>query len=265
MIMALTISNIALGYTKNNQTNVVLKEVSFEVPEKSLTCILGPSGVGKSSLLRVVAGLDKPLAGEVTLFNQRITQPHSDVSFVFQSANLLPWLNVRQNVAFGLDFACRKRSNKAEISQNVEAAIEEVGLTASINAMPNELSGGMAQRVNLARAVARQPKLILMDEPFSALDPIIRTQMQQMTREIIEHHNASVVMITHDIDEALAIADQIILLGNRPANIVGRWDIVTPYPRDNLLLLNEIRVDILKTLQRNEKCKQEEQTLEFVI
>ena len=265
MIMALTVTNLALGYTKNNQTNVVLKDVSFEVHEKSLTCILGPSGVGKSSLLRAVAGLDKPLAGEVTLFNQTITQPHSDVSFVFQSANLLPWLTVRQNVAFGLDFACRKRSNKAEISQHVEAAIEEVGLTASINAMPNELSGGMAQRVNLARAVARQPKLILMDEPFSALDPIIRTQMQQMTREIIDHHNASVVMITHDIDEALAIADQIILLGDRPANIVGRWDIVTPYPRDNLLLLNEIRVDILKTLQRNEKRKQEEQTLEFVI
>ena len=131
--------------------------------------------------------------------------------------------------------------------------------------MPHELSGGMAQRVNLARAIARQPKLILMDEPFSALDPIIRQQMQLMTREIIDHHHTSVVMITHDIDEALAIADQVILLGNRPANIVGRWDIVSSYPRENLLLLNEIRIDILKTLQRNENNKQQEPTVEFVI
>ena len=131
--------------------------------------------------------------------------------------------------------------------------------------MPHELSGGMAQRVNLARAIARQPKLILMDEPFSALDPIIRQQMQLMTREIIDHHHTSVVMITHDIDEALAIADQVILLGNLPANIVGRWDIVSSYPRENLLLLNEIRIDILKTLQRNENNKKQEQTVEFVI
>lgn len=177
----------------------------------------------------------------------------------------MPWLNVQQNVAFGLDFTCHKRSNKAEISQNVDNAIAEVGLTHAINAMPHELSGGMAQRVNLARAVARQPKLILMDEPFSALDPIIRQQMQLMTREIIDRHHTSVVMITHDIDEALAIADQVILLGNRPANIVGRWDIVSSYPRENLLLLNEIRVDILKTLQRNENNKKQEQTVEFVI
>ena len=114
--------------------------------------------------------------------------------------------------------------------------------------MPHELSGGMAQRVNLARAIARQPKLILMDEPFSALDPIIRQQMQLMTREIIDHHHTSVVMITHDIDD-----------------IVGRWDIVSSYPRENLLLLNEIRIDILKTLQRNENNKKQEQTVEFVI
>lgn len=221
--MALTVNNIALGYRKNDQTNVILQDVSFDVPEKSLTCILGPSGVGKSSLLRVIAGLDN------------------------------------------LDFTCHKRSNKAEISQNVDNAIAEVGLTYAINAMPHELSGGMAQRVNLARAIARQPKLILMDEPFSALDPIIRQQMQLMTREIIDHHHTSVVMITHDIDEALAIADQVILLGNRPANIVGRWDIVSSYPRENLLLLNEIHVDILKTLQRNENNKKQEQTVEFVI
>ena len=114
--MALTVNNIALGYRKNDQTNVILQDVSFDVPEKSLTCILGPSGIGKSSLLRIIAGLDKPLAGKITLFDKSITEPQPEVSFVFQSANLLPWLNVQQKVAFGLDFTCHKRSNKAEIS-----------------------------------------------------------------------------------------------------------------------------------------------------
>lgn len=263
--MTLTVKDIALGYTKDNQLNVILENASFEVPEKSLTCILGSSGVGKSSLLRVIGGLDKPLSGEVSLFNQPITAPLPEIGFVFQAANLLPWLSVRQNIAFGLDFACRKRSNQADILQNVDAALEEVGLTHASHLMPNELSGGMAQRVNLARAVARQPKLILLDEPFSALDPIIRTQMQQMVRDIIDHHHASVVMITHDIDEALAIADQIILLGERPAKVVGRWEVVSPYPREDLLLLNHIRVDILKTLQQSQKRKQQEQTVDFVI
>lgn len=164
--MSLSITNLSLGYRKNQQTKTILHDVTFNVESGTLTSILGPSGVGKSSLLRVISGLDKPLSGKVALFGEKINQPHPDVGFVFQSATLLPWLSVRNNVAFGLDFQCRLPLSKADIQHRVESALEEVGLREAIDLMPHELSGGMAQRVNLARALARQPKVILLDEPF---------------------------------------------------------------------------------------------------
>jgi NitT/TauT family transport system ATP-binding protein len=264
----LSIHNIALGYENNGKLNTILHRTSFNVAQGKITCVLGSSGVGKSSLLRVIAGLDKPISGEVQLFGETISTPHPEIGFVFQSANILPWLNVKKNVAFGLDFACRQKLSKNEINQRVQAAINEVGLENAANSLPNELSGGMAQRVNLARAIAREPKLILLDEPFSALDPIIRSQMQHLLHQIVQHHQASAVMITHDIDEALAIADQIILLGaipNEPATIVGKWHIASPFPRHNLLSLNEIRVDILRTLQNAQAQKRQEQTVDYEI
>lgn len=267
--MALNIRDISLGYHKNGTLNTILHRTGFQVEQGSLTCVLGSSGVGKSSLLRVIAGLDRPLAGTVELFGEQIEQPHADIGVVFQAPTLLPWLTVAENVAFGLDFACRKRLSRAEILQKVNRAIEEVGLNHAKDRTPNELSGGMAQRVNLARALAREPKLILLDEPFSALDPITRTQMQQMLHQIVRDHNACAVMITHDIDEALSVADNILLLGgnqgNEPATIVGKWQIQSPFPRDNLLLLNDIRVDILRTLQAHQSRAKQEQTVDYVI
>lgn len=267
--MALNVHDISLGYRKNGILNTILHRTAFQVEQGTLTCVLGSSGVGKSSLLRVIAGLDRPLNGTVELFGKTIEQPQADIGFIFQAPTLLPWLSVKQNVAFGLDFACRKRSSRADILQKVARAIDEVGLSHAQNSLPYELSGGMAQRVNLARALAREPKLILLDEPFSALDPIIRTQMQQMLHRIVREHNACAVMITHDIDEALSVADNILLLGgnqkNEPATIVGKWQIQSPFPRDNLLLLNDIRVDILRTLQAYQSRCAQEQTVDYVI
>ncbi|QLB15947.1 ABC transporter ATP-binding protein [Mannheimia granulomatis] len=263
--MSLSITNLSLGYEKNKQANTILEAVNFEVNSGTLTSILGPSGVGKSSLLRVVAGLDKPLSGKINLFGEIISKPHPDVGFVFQSATLLPWLSVRNNVAFGLDFQCRTPLTKSDIQQRVESALEEVGLSHAIDAMPHELSGGMAQRVNLARALARKPKVILLDEPFSALDAVIRTQMQSLLHEIVRHHNAAALLVTHDIDEALLVSDNILLLGGTPARIVGKWQLSDAFPRADLLSLNHIRVDILQSLRQAQQRNLQEQTVDFMI
>lgn len=263
-----TASQIALGYQKGAQYQRILEQVSFEVAQGELTCLLGSSGVGKSSLLRVLAGLEAAECGNVTLFGMPITQPNAEIGFVFQSPTLLPWLTVKQNVAFGLNFACREKRSAAEIQSRVAQALEEVGLQDFAHAMPHELSGGMAQRVNLARAVAREPKVILLDEPFSALDPALREQMQQLLLAIIQQHQSAAVMITHDIDEALNVANQILLLGKPqekdPAQIIGRWQVVSPFPRD-LLPLNAIRLDILHTLRHRQQRARQESSLEYLI
>lgn len=266
--MVLQVSDISLGYPQQGQSQPILEKVSFQVEAGKICCLLGASGVGKSSLLRILAGLDRALCGDVALAGSAITAPHNDIGFVFQSPNLLPWLTVRQNVAFGLQLASAGNLSKQAINERVDAALEEVGLQAVANRLPRELSGGMAQRVNLARTLARQPKLILLDEPFSALDPVIREQMQQLLQQIVQHHHTAAVMITHDIDEALNIAHDILLLGAQPdcpATLVGRWQLVSEFPRQNLRQLSEIRLDILQALQRHQTRKQQEQTIEFEI
>lgn len=187
------------------------------------------------------------------LDGQAITQPHPDIAVVFQSPLLLPWLSVWQNVAFGLDFQCRTSLSKAQIQQQVESTLVEVGLADFADKMPHELSGGMAQRVNLARAIARNPKVILLDEPFSALDPITRDSMQKLLHNIVEKHRISALMITHDIDEALSVAEQILLLGKKDATqaaeVVGQWHLRQSFPRD-ILELNSIRMEILNRMRK---------------
>ncbi|QIW15675.1 ABC transporter ATP-binding protein [Pasteurellaceae bacterium RH1A] len=258
----LRVSDLSLGYGQRT----LLAKANFRVQQGDLACILGQSGVGKSSLLRILAGLEKAQAGQVELFGQPITQPTADIGFVFQSANLLPWLNVEKNVALGLDFACRDPLSKAEIQKRVQAVLEEVGLADAAKALPSELSGGMAQRVNLARALTRQPKLILLDEPFSALDPLIRSQMQQLLREVIDHHQATAVMVTHDIDEALLIANQILLLGGgKPATVAQQWRLNQPFPRADLRALNHIRLEILQVMQDHSQSLKQQESLEFMI
>lgn len=265
----LKVSNLAVGY----HGKAVFHHGNFEVEAGKITTLLGKSGVGKSSLLRTLAGLETPLAGSISLFGQRVTQPQPEIGFVFQSANLLPWLSVLENVAFGLDFASQqklgKRLNKSEILQRAEQALAEVNLLQAAHKKPAELSGGMAQRVNLARALARQPKLILLDEPFSALDPITRQQMQQLLTDLVQRHHAAAVLITHDLDEALAVSHDILLLGTKvdeqPAEIIEQWQIASPFPRQHLLSLNELRVGILQSLTQYQQRITTERTVEFMI
>lgn len=225
--------------------------LNLHVAPGEIVAILGPSGVGKSSLLRILAGLQKATAGIVLVDGEPINGTHPRVAMAFQDPSLLPWLTLEKNVAFGLDFRHQPTISSAEKHQRVTAAIREVGLEHARLRMPFELSGGMAQRTALARCIARQPEVILLDEPFGALDEVTRKAMQRLLLKLRDDLGTAALLITHDIDEALQVADRIVLLGGAPAHVIGEWKIAYTQPRDDLVEeLGQLRIEILRTLHR---------------
>lgn len=239
----------------------VLGGFSMHVRAGEVVAVLGPSGVGKSSLLRVLAGLQQADAGQVAVHGQVMRKPHPRVGTVFQNACLLPWLTLEQNVGFGLDFGRQPSLDPATRRERIDRAIEEVDLLHARRHFPAQLSGGMAQRTALARCLARQPQVLLLDEPFSALDAITRHQMQQLLQQIITRHRTAAVLVTHDLDEALMLADRIILIGGRPAGLAGEWTMrparFDRHPPDatlprgeSLASLSEVRAEIVQIMRQ---------------
>jgi len=220
---------LAINHVGKTYPNAVraLDGVSLAVEPGEIVAVVGGSGCGKSTLLRLVSGLDNPTQGQVALDGDTIASPHEKIGIVFQEPRLLPWLTVADNVGFGL--AGRPRTERAE---RVVRQLDRVGLSEKANVWPRELSGGQAQRVALARALVMRPEVLLLDEPFSALDAFTRIDLQDHLLDLWADGKPTLVVVTHDVDEAIVLADRVLVMRPAPGRIFAEIDVALPRPRD---------------------------------
>lgn len=242
---------------KGHAPTRALEPIAISIGNNDFVTILGPSGCGKSTLLRIVAGLDRPTSGRVLLDGRDVTGPGADRGVVFQSYTLFPWLTVRENIAFGL----RERGvSEAERHAVADRFIQQIGLSGFENHWPRQLSGGMQQRTAIARALANDPKILLLDEPFGALDNQTRVLMQEMLLGIWERDQKTVLFVTHDIEEAIFLGSRVLVMSARPGRIKADIPVTLPHPRSYKIktspefvqlkerLVEEIRSEALKVV-----------------
>ncbi|MDP0501515.1 MAG: ABC transporter ATP-binding protein [Verrucomicrobiota bacterium JB022] len=231
----LELDNVSLGFGPPNNRTEVLKDVNLQVRENEFVAIIGFSGSGKSTLVSLLAGLQQPEKGQVRMKGKPVTEPGPERGIMFQNYSLLPWLSVYGNIELAVKQVFPKHS-KAQRKAHIERYIEMVSLTPATEKKPHELSGGMRQRVSLARTLAMQPEVILLDEPLSALDALTRANLQDEIVRIWEEDRRTVVMITNDVDEALLMADRVVPLTMGPnATLADAFEIDLPRPRDRTL------------------------------
>ena len=245
----------------NGGKYVALKNIELEIKEGEFISLIGHSGCGKSTLLNMIAGLDRATVGGVILEGREITEPGPDRMVVFQNYSLLPWLSVRENIALAVDEVYSGQP-KGERKSIIEHHIELVGLQNSANKRPNQLSGGMKQRVAIARALAIRPKLLLLDEPFGALDALTRGGLQEQLMHICEESRVTAVMVTHDVDEALLLSDRVVMLTNGPESRIGQiLTVDLPRPRQRMEVVKHpdyypMRSEIINFLNQQKRVKQ---------
>ncbi|MBW9220359.1 ABC transporter ATP-binding protein [Methanothermococcus sp. SCGC AD-155-N22] len=224
----LEIRNVSKKFVSKNKEILAVDNITFNVRYNEFLSIVGPSGCGKSTLLRMIAGLEKPTSGEILMEGKKIEGPGAERGLVFQQYTLLPWRNVLDNVAFGLEIRGLPKKERYEIAKRF---IKMIGLEGFEEAYPYELSGGMQQRVAIARTLANDPKIVLMDEPFGALDTQTRTILQHELLKIWEKEKKTVLFVTHSVDEAVYLSDRVIVMTARPGRIKDIISIDLPRPR----------------------------------
>lgn len=250
------ISGVNKFFEKDGEKFQVLKNINLDIKEGEFICIVGASGCGKSTLLRSIAGLDTDHEGTIKVNGQLVTKPERTRGMVFQEHRLFPWLNIEDNISYVLN-----EGRPEEKKRKVEKHIELVGLKGFEKAYPKQLSGGMAQRAGIARALVNQPKLLLLDEPFGALDAFTKIQMQQEVKRIHKTEGTTMILVTHDIDEAVFLADRIVVMSSRPGTIkrIVNVELAEPRNRNN----NEF-VKIRKSIY-GEFFAEQQVELEYVI
>jgi NitT/TauT family transport system ATP-binding protein len=222
------VNNLKKTFPLKDQDFVALDGVSLDIQDEEFVTVVGPSGCGKTTLLNVIAGLEKASGGEVLVDGQKVSGPSPERGVIFQQYALFPWLTVRENVEFGLKLAKKSRKETRETAAHF---IELVGLTQFADALPKMLSGGMKQRCALARAYAVNPKLLLMDEPFGALDALTRVNLQGQLLQTWQSEKRTVMFITHDVDEAVFLANRVVVMAAKPGRIKEIIEVDLPYPR----------------------------------
>jgi sulfonate transport system ATP-binding protein len=223
----LTIEGLNKSFDRDGEQLQVLKDINLQVKKGEFVCIVGASGCGKSTLLRAIAGLDPEHEGDVRLEGRQIKKPEKDRGMVFQEHRLFPWMTVEENIRYVLN-----EGTKQEKQKIVEENIRLVGLNGFEKVYPKQLSGGMAQRAGIARALANRPRLLLLDEPFGALDAFTKIQMQQEVKRIHKQEHTTMILVTHDIDEAVFLADRIVVMTERPGRIKKIVHVELREPRD---------------------------------
>ena len=236
----LEISDVGISFTRGGRTSEVLRDVTLMIERGEYVSIIGHSGCGKSTLLNIVAGLLRATTGGILLDGREVNSPGPDRAVVFQNHSLLPWLTVRENVSLAVDKVFAGKRSRAERRDWIDQNLALVNMTHAADKRPAEISGGMKQRVGIARALAMEPKVLLLDEPFGALDALTRAHLQDQVTEIHARLGNTMIMITHDVDEAVLLSDRIVMMTNGPSATIGEvLPVPIPRPRKRLDLVED--------------------------
>jgi nitrate/nitrite transport system ATP-binding protein len=261
MDKCLEVDGVGMIFEKRGQRFEALRDISMTVRRGEFVSLIGHSGCGKSTLLNLIAGLLKPTAGHMLLNNKEIAGPGPERGVVFQNHSLLPWLTCTGNVMLAVERVFGETEPRARLLERTRAALTLVGLTDAASKYPDEISGGMKQRVGIARALAMEPKVLLLDEPFGALDALTRAHLQDELLAIVANTGSTAVMVTHDVDEAVLLSDRIVMMTNGPAATIGGiLEVGLARPRDRLSLAThpryiECRREVLEFLYQRQARK----------